>query len=125
MALALALLAALPRERDVAHDWVERLELNNFYDDQGRLVFTQMVGWHETEHVRFWRMVKDSDLVVERDHAHQGYTLTFRDGGLLRRVHARSYDESWTQYDVEVADREYLPKERRLELRTWKSSHCR
>jgi len=46
----------------------------------------------------------------------------WHDGEQLRNVHSRSIRETWTQYDPELVEREYLPKERRKELRALKVS---
>lgn len=114
--LILAVLAIVPAD-PFARDSVDRLELNNFYDDQGRLVFTQLVGWDESNRCRFWRMCKCQPLRPERDHVRGGWALRWWDGDVPRDVHARSFDETWTQYDPELVDREYFPAEQRRKLR--------
>lgn len=101
----------------LARDGVERFELNNFYDAEGRLVFTQLVGWEADETVRFWKMAKTSDMVPQPDVYRGGYVLTWLDGDTLRQVRARSFAESWTQIDVETENRNYLPAEKRRGLR--------
>jgi hypothetical protein len=53
----------------------------------------------------------------QRDFRDGGYSSVWHDGDLLRDVHAESMRESWTQYDPELIEREFLPKERRKELR--------
>jgi len=44
----------------------------------------------------------------------------WQDGEQIRYIHSKSIRETWTQYDPELVEREYLPKERRKELRTVK-----
>jgi len=115
--LLLILFSIVPRDA-LPRDGVERLERNNFYDPEGRLVFTQLVGWSDNGRCRFWRMAKDGALPVERDHLRGDYVVIWNDSGVIREVRARSYEESWTQVDVETADREYLPAEKRQPLRS-------
>ena len=57
---------------------------------------------------------------------HGGYVALWQDcgqgGEILRRVHSQSIRETWTQHDPELVEREYLPKERRKELRSVKAT---
>lgn len=114
--LALLLLAIVPAP-SVRRDAVERFELNHFFDDNGHLVFSQIVGWETDETVRFWRMAKTADMTPRPDATHGGYVLRFLDGDVTREVRARSFGESWTQYDVETYDRQFLPAELRRPLK--------
>jgi hypothetical protein len=115
-------LGIAPRE-DVARESVDLIELNHFYDEHGRLVFDQVIfyDWSAAEgryHVRAWRLVKNSSQLPQRDWATGGYTAMWQDGEQLRHIQSKSIRETWTQYDPELVEREYLPKERRKELRT-------
>ncbi|MEX2173830.1 MAG: hypothetical protein WD872_05670 [Pirellulaceae bacterium] len=110
---------------DVAREQVDLIEVNHFYDEQGRLVFDQVIfyDWapEQSRHmVRAWRLVKNPAQLPERDWREGGYQAVWQDGEVLRQVHARSMRETWTQYDPELVEREYLPKERRKELRAIK-----
>jgi hypothetical protein len=101
------------------------MEVNHFYDEQGRLVFDQVIfyDWapeHSRYNVRAWRLVKNPAQLPERDWRDGGYLAVWQDGEVLRRVRAASMRETWTQYDPELVEREYLPKERRRELRAVK-----
>ena len=51
------------------------------------------------------------------EHARGIWVCEWFDGGVQRRVEAITVRESWTQYDPELTEREYLPKEKRRELR--------
>jgi hypothetical protein len=111
-----------PRE-DVARESVDLIELNHFFDEHGRLVFDQVIfyDWSATDaryNVRAWRLVKNPAQLPQRDWATGGYSATWQDGEQLRHIQSRSIRETWTQYDPELVEREYLPKERRKELRT-------
>jgi hypothetical protein len=123
-----AILVALgtsPRE-DVARDSVDLIEINHFYDEQGRLVFDQVIfyDWSSADArymVRAWRLVKNPGQLPQRDWKSGGYVAVWQDSGqggeVLRHVQSQSIRETWTQYDPELVEREYLPKERRKELR--------
>jgi hypothetical protein len=109
-----------PRE-DIAVETVDLIEVNHFYDDQGRLVFDQCIfyDWSPADGrfmVRAWRLVKNPSQLPQRDWAAGGYTAVWQDGDVLRKVVSEGMRESWTQHDPELVEREYLPKERRRDL---------
>jgi hypothetical protein len=110
---------------DVARESVDLIELNHFYDEQGRLVFDQVIfyDWSANDaryNVRAWRLVKNPAQLPQRDWAGGGYSAMWQDGEQIRHIYSKSSRETWTQYDPELLEREYLPKERRKELRTVK-----
>ena len=118
-------LGVAPRE-DVARESVDLIELNHFFDEHGRLVFDQVIfyDWSATDsryNVRAWRLVKNPAQLPQRDWATGGYSAMWQDGEQLRHIQSSSIRETWTQYDPELVEREYLPKERRKELRTVKA----
>jgi hypothetical protein len=118
--LLACLCGSSPRE-DVASEQVDLMEVNHFYDDQGRHVFDQVIfyDWaegHGRHMVRAWRLVKNPAQLPQRNWKDDTYTALWHDNEVLRKVQAKSMRESWTQYDPELAEREYLPKERRKEL---------
>lgn len=122
--LALAALMILPHD-DVNREAVDLIELNHFYNEHGKLVFDQVIfyDWSADDtrfHVRDWLLVKTVNHVPVRDFCHDCYTVMWQDGEQLRRIESKSFRETWTQYDPELVEREYLPKERRRELRTVK-----
>jgi len=117
-------LGIAPQE-DVVRESVDLIELNHFYDEHGRLVFDQVIfyDWSAGEaryNVRAWRLVKNPAQLPQRDWRLGGYSAMWQDGEQNRYVHSKSIRETWTQYDPELVEREYLPKERRRELRTVK-----
>lgn len=121
LGLALSSFAISPRE-DVASERVDLIEVNHFYDDQGRLVFDQLLfyDWSQDEEryqLRDWRMLKQQDQLPRLDHERRMWVCHWFDGNALRRVEAESVRETWAQYDPEVTEREFLPKENRRELR--------
>ena len=112
---------------DVVRESVDLIELNHFYDEHGRLVFDQVIfyDWSAGEaryNVRAWRLVKNQAQLPQRDWRSGGYSAMWQDGEQIRYIHSKSIRETWTQYDPELVEREYLPKERRRELRTVKVS---
>lgn len=105
-----------------AHDEVDLMEINHFYDEQGRLLFDQVIfyDWSIEDgryHVCAWRLLKDPAQLPRRNWQRNVYVATWHDGDLLRNVEARQLRETWTQHDPELVEREYLPKECRRELR--------
>lgn len=107
---------------DVAHDEVDLIEVNHFYDEQGRLVFDQVIfyDWSSQEsrfHVRAWRLLKSPAQIPRRNWTCGDFLTIWHDGEVLRKVRSKGIHETWTQYDPELLEREYLPKEKRRELR--------
>jgi hypothetical protein len=118
--LLLAAPALNPME-DVAWDQVDLVEINHFYDPQGRLVFDQIIfyDWSATQcrfNVRAWRLLKKPAQVPLRNWRTGKYEAVWHDGGVLRKVEAASFRESWTQRDPELEERAHLPKNQRREL---------
>jgi hypothetical protein len=112
---------------DVARESVDLIELNHFYDEHGRLVFDQVIfyDWSVADsryNVRAWRLVKNPAQLPQRDWKDGGYSAMWQDGEQIRHVRSKSIRETWTQYDPELVEREYLPKERRKELRSVKTT---
>jgi hypothetical protein len=112
---------------DVARESVDLIELNHFYDEHGRLVFDQVIfyDWSAADaryNVRAWRLVKNPAQLPQRDWKDGGYSAMWQDGEQIRHVRSKSIRETWTQYDPELVEREYLPKERRKELRSVKTT---
>lgn len=115
-AIVLFMLSIVPHS-PVLRDSVEVLELNSFYDCEGKLVFVQLIGWEANGTVCFWRMVKGDQHRPTRDWKNGSYRVTFMDGDQTRTIAAPSFRESWTQVDVELENRAILPAEKRRELR--------
>lgn len=120
LAVCLATVCLNPVE-DVTVDQVDLAEINHFYDEQGRLVFDQIIyyDWDSEQsryNVRDWRLIKNATQIPQRDWQTGGYASEWkdfkqRDG--LRRVEAKSLRETWTQHDPELVEREFLPQEKR------------
>lgn len=116
----LTALAFQPTEAAV-FDKVDLVEINHFHDDQGRLVFDQLIfyDWCSVQcrfNVRAWRLLKTPAQVPTRDWKTGDYRACWHDGTTLRKVRAGAMRESWTQYDPELVEREFLAKEKRRDL---------
>lgn len=102
-------------------DAVDLVELNHYYDDCGRLVFDQLIfyDWCPYElryQVRAWRLVKKTSHLPVKDRRTGEYVICWWDGKLLREVRAKSFVETWTQYDPEMRERKQLQKDLRKGL---------
>lgn len=118
--LAAATLALTPTN-DVAHDVVDLIEVNHFYDEHGRLVFDQVIfyDWCNSQcryQVRAWRLLKSPAQIPQKNFNTGEYETLWHDGDVTRRVRGKSFRESWTQHDPELRERDYLPKDKRGEL---------
>ena len=68
--------------------------------------------------VRAWRLVKHPSQLPQRDWETGVYQAMWQDGEQIRYICSKEIRETWTQYDPELLEREYLPKEKRRELFT-------
>ena len=103
---------------NVLSDKVDLIEINHCYDEKGQLVFDQLLfyDWSPTKchyDVRDWRLLKNPIQVPRRNHEAGGFVAVWRDGQVMRKVHAETIRESWTQYDPEITEQQFLPKEQR------------
>lgn len=132
-ALILILIAAVLPHDTALRESCDRITVNSFYDDQARLVFDQLLfeDWDGDAgrfQLRAWRMVRwiggdkhsvPSAMVLPRfNHATGNYECRWMDGEVERVVRAPIVQRTQTQYDPELAEREFLPKEKRRELRS-------
>lgn len=113
-AIAALLLSIIPLDMPV-RDSVDIVEVNAFYDENGKEVFQQLIWWNwNRSECRFdvcdWRLVKNPKQIPLHG------TSVFWDGQVLREVSARSVRRTWKQYDPELTERATLPKEQRKEL---------
>lgn len=123
IAVCMAALTLSPAE-EATVDQVDLIEINHFYDDQGRLVFDQVIyyDWCTDQsryQVRDWRLLKSPAQVPLRDWRDGGYVSEWQDfkqRNGVRRVKAKSVRETWTQYDPELVEREFLAQEKREAL---------
>ena len=99
--LATILLATVPHEGHIVRETVDCIERNHYYDGDGKPVFTQFVfwDWKDGRHeVAAWRLEKD-------EFRFHPPIVTWTDEGRLRQVRGAYWRETWTQWDVEMAER--------------------
>lgn len=113
-AMLLITVAVLPLPGLFAVDRCERFEQNIYHDERGEVVFTQLIAFDD-RHVAWWRMNKTGELNPVRENI--AWVVRWNDQGVFREAWARSFDTTWTQYDPETADREYVPPEKRRGLK--------
>jgi len=122
MTMIFSLLLAIIPHDDILRDSCDLAEVNHFYDENGKLVFDQVIfydwDWEaERYQIIAWRLVKSPSILPVRDWANGGYYSFWQDSLDVRLVTYPSIRETWTQYDPELIEREFLTKERRKELR--------
>ncbi len=106
---------------NVATQRVDLIELNHFIDKDGREIFRQVLfyDWsasHRRYVVRAWRLVKDDSLLPNRRWNPALYECLWHDDGLLRRVTAPAFRETWSQRDPERVNRQLLAEDARKPL---------
>jgi hypothetical protein len=119
--------AAAAREINdtILEEHSDLIEINHFFDEQGRLVFSQIIfyewcGADGRFQVRDWRLLKEQAQIPLRDWRNNRFVAEWRDAkekDVLRRTTASALRETWTQYDPELKEREILPQEQRNRLR--------
>lgn len=120
--LAVCLAAAgLHNTAELACDKVDLVEVNHFYDEKGQLVYEQLIfyDWSPTMNhfnVRAYRLLKSPVQFPRRSRGNLGFVAVWQDGDVLRKIHAKTIRESWTQYDPEMLERDFLPKDQRRNL---------
>lgn len=114
-AILLSFAATIPNQGFVV-DEVELVEWNHYYDGQGRHVFEQLIFWdwngkkgkHE---IVDWRMYKHHGMIPIKDERDGMYKVIWHDaahGGGWRRVNAKYFRKTFTQYDPELEERKTL-----------------
>ena len=120
-ALILMALVSAVTKPNTLRDHVDLVEVNHYHDDSGRHVFDQLIfyDWSPVRNrfdVRAWRLIKQPNQLPRRNHAENVWRVIWHDVGVLRIVEADAHRETWTQYDPELVNREYLPQEMRKDL---------
>lgn len=114
--IILALSLGFVRQEVADTDDVDIVEVNHYYDGDGKHVFDQAIFyvWND-EKSRFdviaWRLIKKPGQVPHR--IGNRFVSVWHDAKTLRRVRARIMRESWTQFDPELLERKTLPQEDR------------
>src|SRR5262245_48696402 len=124
IAICLAVVGFNPSP-EAHEETVDLVEINHFHDDQGRPVFDQILfyEWCADQHryqVRDWRLLKSTNqipLPSARDGDFLSVWNDFKSRDKLRTTRAKVVRETWTQYDPELAEREFLPESKRRKLK--------
>ena len=103
-------------------EWIEKNHFGEVVWDQDsgkfrdRLIFVQLVFWDGAgrEQCIAWRMAKEIKVVPDG----RGVSCTFHDGDRLIRVRAKFFKETWTNFDVEMENREAYPPDQRRGIGT-------
>ncbi len=103
---------------DIVSEKVDLIEINHCYDENGQLVFDQLLfyDWSPAKaryDVRDWRLIKSPVQVPHRNRETGGFVVIWRDGTTMRRIHAESIRETWTQHDPEITEQQFLAKSMR------------
>lgn len=120
MIFLLLLIASISQEQTTV-DHCDLLEINHYYNDD-RLVFTQYIfyEWDERNarhQVMGWRIESAmKGVAVNRDWKNDRYYVAWRENDKIREVWASLFTETWTTFDPELLERDYLPRERRRGL---------
>jgi len=126
--LILLLFTVIPNDV-VIKQTVDRIELNHYYDENGKVVFNQLI-FYEWNHDRFdvleYRILKFDDLSAGiKNFKLLPNGIIFFDGGTMKCIKTSNFIETHTQYDVEQEERLKLPKEQRKGLRPSKNDLLR
>ena len=129
LTLCLSMVSLNPIE-DLPTDHVDLVELNHYYNEKGRHVLDQVIfyDWSSAAgryQIRDWRMIKRVSQIPRREWRLGGYVAVWHDpleGNVLRKMHAASLRETWTQYDPEIVERSFLKKDKRRKLARVRSS---
>jgi hypothetical protein len=105
---------------------VDLIELNHFYDRQGRHIYDQVIFYERLAgngeyRVRAWCLVEDRESLNRRPQwiaSNDMYQVDWLDSdhGVLRTIRSRLYRESWSHVDPERQDKKHLEERYRLAL---------
>ncbi len=109
-----------------AHEHVDLIELNHFYDDLGRHVYDQVIfyEWAPDQkefHVRAWCLVDPKECPncqpwSSQDGEQWHVRWYDKDHRLVRQLDADHFRETWTQIDPERANKKKLDEKLRTAL---------
>lgn len=102
-------------------DHVDLVEVNHFCDEYGKVIFNQLIfyDWCPESgryQVRSWKPLRKDYQYPTRNWAKDCYTAVWYDKGVKRIVEAQVIRESWTRFDPELVEREFLPLDLRVGL---------
>lgn len=90
-----------------------------FYDENGKLVFDQLIAW-KNDNVQDWVLIPKRDDEKEfvipfliGGYAGHYYIYVHNRNGRVYKTYYHFIVDTYTQYDPELAERNILPKENR------------
>lgn len=123
MTLIVLLIASVLPPRELPEDRVDAVELNHYYSENGKPIFDQLLffDWCPVEHryqVRDWRLVKNRAQIPRLEGSeYVAVWSDFKEEDAIRVTRAKVFYETWTQWDPEVYEREFLPDDKRKRLK--------
>jgi hypothetical protein len=131
--LVLLICGVIPQTDNlVLTDKFDNITLHHFYDDNGKLVFDQVIFYDlgVIDYNRGDKIVTSNTLVVQGWRLYKweqrpnlnsrSCTIIFKDGEVLRKVSAKTFTEQWSQIDPESIPEQRQNKHLRRELHTIK-----
>lgn len=121
MILYFLLLWVLPVKNDIVlQEHVDLIEYNHYHDSKMNPVLDQIIfyNWSDQRRrfdVKAYRLVKNDSQIPRR--YGNGYIVRWHDEGFLREITSSFKRETFTQYDPENRERDYLPEIERLDLK--------
>jgi hypothetical protein len=108
-------------------DHFDLIEINHYYDDDGNLYFTQVIGWDWSDSfadyiVQAYVLLNKKESITLPTLKSNIYEYKFIDQAhTVRKVTSKFFRETWTQYDPELVDRNRFPHEDRrdFQLKTY------
>lgn len=106
---------------EFTHNEVDKIEINHVYNEEAKPVIDQVIYWRWNDidnryDVQDWELTKDSGQVsYNKDHYEILYYHPNSSIG-FRKVTSQVFEESWTQYDKEIFERNILPEDKRIHL---------
>lgn len=108
---------------------IDFLEKNHFYDEHANLVFIQLIFYERNpinnrDEVIYWVMLSSNrGIDVYFDTSINHYVVFIFEKSGPQKIIATSYAETWTQYDRELVNREFLSPDRRRGLNSDKREY--
>ena len=103
---------------------VDLIELNHFYDDQGKHAYDQVIFYewspdYRRFHVIAWSLIEDDmSRVPFQQPGSREYAVNWfdRDSKVEREVRSKLFRETWSQVDPERANKRLIEEKHRISL---------
>lgn len=114
LVIALLVTSTIPQSA-LVEDYVDVIELNHVYDNEGKPVLSQFIFWNRTDsgfEIVAWRLYCGESISRSNRNCH----VILVQADTFRKVNSLQFKETWTQYDPEMRERTKLPINQRLGL---------